>query len=590
MPWGITDLLDAEHLIRMCLSALADADRLDTERFYDPCAGRGEYPRLAWYLDRLRERISRFPAPTTELGLLRQEVQEACARAGEGAPGFYRLSVPTGGGKTLASLRFALEHAVRHGLERVIFAIPYTSIINQTAGVLAEAFGAENILEHHSGADPHSAGPGENEDQNLASVRCRLAAENWDCPLILTTNVQLFESLLHNHPTKTRKLHNMARSVVVLDEVQTLPPDLLQPCLSVLDWMTRYANASVLFCTATQPDYSRVPMLPDAPRCPAEIVENPASLQDRLKRVNFSYAGLISCEGVAKRLAPERQALAILNSRRDSVQVFDILRSLPEADEDGDFYLSTLLVPHHRRKLLENIRARLANRLPCRVVSTQVVEAGVDLDFPLVLRAMAPLDSLIQAAGRCNREGELPGLGRCEVFELEGGSVPSGYYQSAISVTRRFVPARIGEIDTSAAQAEYFRALLNETTIATDREIKTDGAKTTVQRARRALDYPVVAANTKLIEDDTVGVVVQDYAPEEVDAQLDRWRRGASPRLVARRLSQFMVSLYERDAMKAQGAGLVRLDESGFLIWVGPYDAKTGVAHGVVADPNDLIK
>lgn len=582
-PTWCTDPMTAEHLIRMCLSALVDADRLDTERFYSPDAARGGYPALGWYLERLEASLAAFPAPTSDVDNARREVQAACREAAMQRQGAYRLTVPTGGGKTLASMLYALRHCVHHELDRVIIAIPYTSIIDQNAAIFADIFGPENILEHHSGAD---AADETAENQDRSSVRQRLASENWDCPIVLTTNVQLFESLLHNHPSKTRKLHNVARSVVVLDEVQTLPADLLEPCISVLHWLTAHAHTSVLFCTATQPDYTGIEKAPRELKEAAAVVPDECKLFERLKRVNFSYAGDLTVSELAARIAQAPRCLAILNTRKDSVAVFEAVRSAVE-DESG-LYLSTLLVPDHRRKVLAEIKRRLKGDEPCRIVSTQVVEAGVDIDLPVVYRVLGPLDSIVQAAGRCNREGSLPEPGRCEVFCLAGGSSPRGLYATAIGETRAFIPERIADLDQPSLQSAYYRSLLKST--ATDREVKVADGRTTLQCARRQLDYPTVEAHSKLITDNTVSVVVWSYAPEVVDAELRRLERGTGPRFIARRLANYSASLYERDFQTAVSANLVvKDDESGFHRWVGPYDDFVGIAHGVLADPCDLI-
>ncbi|NLI01428.1 MAG: CRISPR-associated endonuclease Cas3'', partial [Chthonomonadales bacterium] len=329
----------AELLVRMCFSALTDADYLDTERHMNPALAtqrQGAQP-LSWYEDALRRHLMelRASAPPSEVNAIRNEVLDACYRAAEDPPQAYRLTVPTGGGKTLASLTFALRHAVRHDLRRVIVAIPYTSIIDQTATVYAKVFGSEHVLAHHSGYDPGD----DTEEQSLAELRRKLATENWDVPLVVTTTVQLFDSLFSNRPKPCRKLHRIARSVIILDEAQTLPPELLDPILDVLGELIRHYGCSVVFCTATQPDYSALAgtLLANA----QEIVPSPERYFDSLRRVRYTRAPApLTIAEVASRLDAENQALCILNTRKDAVRI-----ALACRRDDALFHLSTLMCP-----------------------------------------------------------------------------------------------------------------------------------------------------------------------------------------------------------------------------------------------------
>lgn len=563
----------AEHLVRMCFSALVDADYLDTERHFSSQTQRGHYPTISQYREMLEAELARYRNPVGVVNQVRCEVQVACRVAAEQDPGFFRLTVPTGGGKTLASLLFALLHAERLGLDRVIVAIPFTSIIEQTVDTYRQIFGFENVLEHHS-----AVAVTDEDGQQAEQVRLRLAAENWDCPLVVTTNVQLFESLLANKPSKCRKLHNIARSVIVLDEAQSLPPSHIQSTTEVLGWMVDYARCSVVFCTATQPDYAGIPDVPSALTEAREIVPEPKRLFDRLKRVGFTYQGNWTHDDVANRMAGVDQVLAVLNTKADSAKVLAAL--------SGDaLYLSTWLCPHHRRKVLAEVKRRLDEGLACRLVSTQVVEAGVDVDFPLVLRAMAPLDSLVQAAGRCNRNGRLSELGICEVFDLAGGGSPKGSYRSAIDTTRRFIPARLDEVGTPELQGEFTRAyfgIVGTDVIDSKKNIR-------LQKLREELNYPLVAQYSTLIDEETVSVVIHSYAPDEVEALLRSLAFGKSPRLVARMLGPYSVSLRPLELAKAMREGLVEMHDSGFHLWKGPYDAQVGIGRGAIFEPEELM-
>ncbi len=436
---GIPGLREAEPLaqalwLRMLFSALVDADFLDTEAYLD--RGRSErragFPPLAEYLakldahlDRMAEQVrasGRRDAPVMQA---RTQVLADCRAAAVSPPGVFSLQVPTGGGKTLASLAFALRHAVAHGLQRVIVAIPYTSIVEQTADVLAGIFGRDAIVEHHSQADGAAA---------AETARSRLACENWDAPLVVTTNVQLFESLFAARTSRCRKLHRVQRSVIVLDEAQTLPPPFLQPTLDALRLLVGHYGVTLVSCTATQPVLSDITRFD--PRAslrgltrggnrPQEIVQAVEPLYEQLERVRLHWPADLQAPqeiaAIAARLAAEPAALAVVNTRRDAAE---LVHALDAAAPDGEptLHLSAAMCGQHRADVIAEVRRRLDARRdgaprPLRVAATQLVEAGVDIDFPVVFRALAGLDGIAQAAGRCNREGRLGARGgHVEVF------------------------------------------------------------------------------------------------------------------------------------------------------------------------------
>lgn len=421
-------------MARMLFSCITDADFLATERFMDAAkSARRERDDAESALPRLEKRLdaylTRFAGNTEGIGKIRDEIRADCLAAAELPPGLFRLTVPTGGGKTLSSLAFALKHARLHGLERVIYAIPFTSIIEQNARVFRDALGDDAVLEHHCCAEI-SDDAGENDS------RAKLAAENWDAPLVVTTNVQFFESLFSHKTSRCRKLHNVAKAVVILDEAQTLPPDLLKPCLRALDELVCNYGATVVLCTATQPAIDSG-KLEDGLRGNAhgirEIIAPGRALHERLRRVSVEkISETLGDDALAERLARESRVLAIVNTRGHARTIFEKLREHVPAEERGSvFHLSASMCPLHRKQILDTIRARLAEALPCRVVSTQLVEAGVDVDFPCVWRASAGIDSIAQAAGRCNREGKLGGNGgRVFIFETEK-LPPAGFLRVA---------------------------------------------------------------------------------------------------------------------------------------------------------------
>lgn len=401
---------------RMLFSCLVDADFLATEAFMAPeRAGirrrQGiSLAHLQQALDHyLRQIVAKSSAAQNDVFRCRQEVLAACRAAVEQSPGLFSLTVPTGGGKTLASLAFALAHAARHGFERVIYAIPFTSIIEQTADVFRGVFESVAhgvVLEHHSNLDP-----------DRETYYSRLAKENWDAPLIVTTNVQFFESLFASRTSRCRKLHRLARSVVILDEVQTLPVELLRPCLAVLRELAADYHCSIVLCTATQPAITRRAEFPIGLDKVREIIPDPDLLYQRMRRVQVTHVGKLSDAELAERLRPLERFLCIVNTRPHAARLFErLVQALPSGDPDSLIHLSTLMCGQHRSEVIATIRERLRQDRPCRVISTQLVEAGVDLDFPVVFRALAGVDAIAQAAGRCNREGKRI-QGEAYVFE-----------------------------------------------------------------------------------------------------------------------------------------------------------------------------
>ena len=408
-------------LVRMLFSCLVDADYLDTEHFVTPdvSAARDSIHRdgmvkLSHKLNAYMESLQSSAVPS-RVNSMRAMVLEDCRLAAKWAPGIYTLTVPTGGGKTLASLSFALRHAAANNINRVIYAIPFTSIVEQNAQVFRSVLGDDNVLEHHSNYDFDAI---DNDERRLAE---RLAVQNWDAPLVVTTNVQLLESLFSNKPSKCRKLHNIANSVIVLDEAQMLPDNLLNVSLAMLEELVADFNVTVVLCTATQPALEGLWPFGASPR---EI----ASHQDELQsvfghRARFVIEGGLKEEKLVVALASSQQALCIVGTKKKARVIYeDVVNRVCEeepCDEDnlGVFHLSANMTPLHRSEILAEVRQRLSTGERCIVISTQLIEAGVDVDFPVVYREMAGIDSLIQAAGRCNREGRLP-EGVVHVFEI----------------------------------------------------------------------------------------------------------------------------------------------------------------------------
>ena len=596
MPDPPRDSLQMELFLRMVFSALVDADFLDTETHFDPDASRLRGAELTpadlWSgLEEVQERLI-SGADLTPVNVVRKEVYDACLRAAELPRGVFRLSVPTGGGKTRSGLAFALKHAMEHDLDRVIYAVPYTSIIEQTVGEFRKVFenlGDGAVLEHHSGVrdereTDRARDPEEAERLHEIRTRARLATQNWDAPLVVTTTVQLFESLFANRTSRCRKLHNISRSVILLDEVQTLPLRLLYPIVDILKELARRYEISVVLCTATQPALetdSRYLQGFESGSIRNIVSEERASEHfQKLRRVEYEMPSETwSWEEVARRLkeaTPEGRVMAVLNSRRDALALLGALEDEPA------LHLSTLLCGANRRDVLEEVRRRLREKEACLLVATQVVEAGVDLDFPAVFRAVGPLDRIVQAAGRCNREGTMDRPGRVVVFRPEEGRGPRGEYASARDQTEMLLRREGFDLHDPGVFREYFELMYQ--LVSTDAE--------GIQELRRALDYPEVAARFRLIEDNTVPVIV-DY--KERDERLEdrrQWlfgrirREGALRPGDHRRLQPYIVGLFERDFEERKWA--MQEIAEGVWMWNGEYDPVRGIVD-VSDDPADLV-
>ncbi|WP_235685635.1 CRISPR-associated endonuclease Cas3'' [Corallococcus silvisoli] len=526
---------------RMLFSALCDADFLDTEAFFNAerAALRGESPaipvlrdRLSRHLEALGERV-RAQGPLSEVNRVRAEVLEACLAKAEERPGVFSLTVPTGGGKTLASMAFALEHAARHGLERVVVAIPFTSIIEQNAAVYAEALGGDAVLEHHSGGDPERE-----------TARNRVAAENWDRPVVVTTTAQLFDSLFANRPGACRKLHRLAGSVIVLDEAQTLPPGLLAPILDVLRTLVSDHGASVVICTATQPALGQRPGLAEGFEQVREILPDPREAFRRLRRVRVRWPAEDepwTPERLAEDLAGESSVLAIVHRRDDARRTCEALDA--RLGDKRTIHLSALMCPAHRSDVLEKVRVRRVRGESVRLVATQLVEAGVDLDFPVVYRALGGLDALAQAAGRCNREGRLDRLGELRVF-LSSTEPPPGVPSTALGVTRELLGANPElELFEPSTFAAYFKRLYGS---------KSLDAKG-IQEQRERLRFRETAERFQLIEDGWSAPLVVPYG--ESSAWVAELEREGPSRDRLRWLQRYTVNVSrrQRDDWLARG-------------------------------------
>jgi CRISPR-associated endonuclease/helicase Cas3 len=570
------DALQAELLTRMLFSCLVDADFLDTEAHFDPQRAaqrpQGYNLHALWQQFVQNQNALLASAPRTHVNAVRRAVYEDALQAASGKPGLYALTAPTGAGKTRALLAFALQHALANGLERVIVALPYTSIIDQTADVYREILGEAAVLEHHSALEVDDL-------SETALERHRLLSENWDAPLIVTTFVQLFESLFSNLPSRCRKVHRLARSVIVLDEVQTLPVEVLEPTVHALQQLIDDYGATVLLSTATQPALDKIAFTTP----PVQVVVDPAQHFQMLRRVDYRVdLTPRNYDWLADEIAAREQVMVVLNTRKDALATIDALRQRHPNVMPSVFHLSTLLCPAHRREVLAEVKRRLEHGEPCRLVATQVVEAGVDLDFPVVMRAVGPLDRIVQAAGRCNREGRLT-RGEVIVFELAQGSTPRGAYRTGTDEARITLQQPNADLHDPNTYTDYFARLYGDVSL--DRE--------GIQQAREGFQFETVAQKYRLIRDDTYPVIVVNYDPNAVNALLQQGRAivqagGIPPQRWRQHLHAYTVSLYRHEMNALRQQGLIQDDPVlGIALYVGAYDPLTGVS--AQADPADLV-
>lgn len=545
---------DFNHFIRLLFSCLVDADYLDTESFMngDNYLRRNDktslcnlLPKLEAYLKSLSEK-----APETALNRLRADIQQICSEKSVLQSGFYSLTVPTGGGKTLSSLLWSIKHAVSHGKNRIIIAIPYTSIIVQTAAILRRIFGDENVCEHHSTFDPDEAWKDKQNASEL-ELQQRLASENWDYPIIVTTNVQLFESMFSNKPSACRKLHNIANSVLILDEVQTLPREYLQPIVNALDTYQRLFETSVLFTTASQPiltgnhrgTNNRVMFY--GLKYVEELIPANWNLCDKLRRVNICFDKHRShYDDVVKRLIQYDKVLCIVNTRNDAAEIFT---RMPQ--EGLLFHLSRRMCPLHIRRTIEQVREALSdpsNKI-IRVVSTQLIEAGVDMDFPVVFRQEAGLDSVLQAAGRCNREGKL-GIANTYVFNLDK-PLPRGSLSEANEARKS-----IGEVTdwlSQEAMTAYFRQLYCRCNSFDEK-----GIVSLLRQSTRTneMDFEQAAQAFRLIEEKGRNIIVNYDNSLEI---VDKIKKNGFSYELSKKIGNFMVNINEKDFQTLLKQGLL---------------------------------
>ena len=550
--------------IRMLYSCLVDADYIDTETFMNGDAGRGNYEPLSALCDKLTAYISKWNNPTREIDILRQKILNSCIEKASAPRGIFSLTVPTGGGKTVASMAFALNHAAANSMKRIIYVIPYTSIIEQNAKVFRDILGQENVVEHHSSVSYELS---ENADE--LEYRSALATENWDAPVIVTTAVQFFESLYANRSSKCRKLHNIANSVIIFDEAQMIPSNNLRPCVAAIAELVRAYNATAVLCTATQPAIDEMLLEYSKKESVVELCPDVDGMFEKFRRTSFEKEGRLTTDELVSRLESQQQVLCIVNTRKFAQEVYEALPS------EGRFHLSTLMCPVHRKQKLDEIRERLKSGKTCRVVSTSLIEAGVDVDFPRVFREMAGLDSILQAAGRCNREGKRSAESSVvTIFESECriNKLIAVNRDAAEEAVRDWIqPNNIQTIEC------YFKAY---------RDLLRNDDKSEIMKAIKEgisgcqLPFKQIAERFRLIDENTFTVYISVGEGKEL---ISRLREGERSRELYRKAGMYSVSIYENhfNALINAGAAEPFGDDAAILTDLSLYSDEKGLATDV---------
>ena len=553
-----------QFLGRMLFSALVDADFLDTEAFMSPAPNRDGGESFDVLAERFRRHMAEnFTDAGGNLNAKRAEILAHCLDAAPHEPGIFRLTVPTGGGKTLSSMAFALAHLRAHGLRRIIYVIPYVSIIRQTVDIFENIFGERNVLGHYSTAD---FGNPDSDVRSDVRSPAELAAENWDKPIIVTTNVQFFESLYANRTSACRKLHNISRSVIIFDEAQMLPVGFLRPCLRAMCELVKNYGCSAILCTATQPALDG--LLNDCGVTAREICPDVAGMYPHFARARYHVLGQCRDEDILERLRRSGSALCVLNSRGGVREYYSALRG------DGVFHLSTYMTPAHLGRSIQTIRQRLRNGERCLVISTSLIEAGVDVDFPVVFREMAGLDSIIQAGGRCNREGKrAPEDSPVYVFSREGVK------NAAEISTHAAITERVCELydDISLPEAihAYFERLYAVKKSEKDDELDTKKILPLINRQEvsfKEFSYRETARRFRLISTSQRQILIPN---EENGDVCDAVRHGYLTRGLLRRLARDTVSVYENEYNRLRTAGVLSAGCDGVSVledasWYSP--------------------
>lgn len=561
-----------EIFIRYLFSALTDSDWLSTEEHFQKEKSDARV-KSDLAIDKMIAKLEAEFAKKSiegEINRLRNKARIQAVEKANAPCGFFSLALPTGMGKTLTSLAWALQHAEKNELKRIIIVLPYINIIDQTAQILKEIFGEEWVLEHHSSYNESDTfEKDESGNYKTLEERKKLACENWDYPIIVTTTVQFFESLFSNRSSKCRKNHNIAEAVVIFDEVQTLPKEMISPTLSMLEGVQSIMKTSFLFCTATQPAFEKRKGFTGI-KAIDPLIEDPAQLYEKTKRVKYNLLYDLKAiemntllESVVK---VESATLVIFNTKKAVLEFYNSTEQSKSWDKK--YHLSTAMCPFHRREVIKNIRADLEKQKRILVVSTQLIEAGVDFDFPVVYRAMAPLEAVIQSAGRCNREGKLGEMGgEVFLFKLQDSGMPDNTYRACAGHAEEMIKQDISKLHDHEIFNEYYAQVIN---------LYIESDKYGINEARDGFDFKTVNDCYRIIRNATEGLLVYNFSEESKRLLHSIEYKKYLSREDYRKMQPFIVQVYSHFII--QNNKLCKKMPQGFMVWYGDYNQETGIS------------
>jgi CRISPR-associated endonuclease/helicase Cas3 len=564
--------LQRETFVRYLFSALTDSDWLSTEKHFDKTTFEMRTsPRLPVdeMIGKLDEEFSR-KSKDGEINRMRNEARLQTLQKAGMSCGFYSLALPTGMGKTLTSMAWALRHAKKNDLKRIMVVLPFVNIIDQTAQILKGIFGEEWVLEHHSSYNEDRQPTGDDEKgYSLIDQRKKLACENWDYPIVVTTTVQFFESLFSNRPSRCRKIHNIEESVVIFDEVQTLPKEVIIPTLQMLKNVQSIMKTSFLFCTATQPAFEKRQGF-DGIDVIRPLIENPAKLYEQTRRVEYRLLNdlnPVDSNSLLEAVTREETAtLVIFNTKKATLEFYNCAKNSPYWEKKH--HLSTTMCPSHRKEVIKNIRADLVEKRTILVASTQLIEAGVDFDFPVVFRAMAPLESLIQAAGRCNRENKLgKSGGKVFLFKILDGGMPDKTYAACAAHAEEFLSPDMGQLYDYRAFNKYYSQVVN---------LYVDPDRYKINTARGKFNFQTVNDSYYIIRDQTKPLLVYHFSDESRRLFHSIEHKDFLSREDYRKMQAYTVQVYGHFLI--QNVKMCKLMPQGFNVWYGNYDSATGIS------------
>ncbi|MBN1545233.1 MAG: CRISPR-associated helicase Cas3' [Syntrophaceae bacterium] len=575
--------VERDVFVRYLFSALTDADWLDTEAHFQ--MGKREARRslelpIDIMIEKLEKEIKSKPKEG-EVNSLRNWARDKVLEKVELPPAFYSLALPTGIGKTLTSFAWALHHAKSNSLKRIVIVLPYINIIDQTAQILKNLFGQEMVLEHHSSYNEEAEkDTAEKGDYTSLDEKKKLACENWDYPVIITTTVQFFESMFSNRSSKSRKIHNLAKSVVIFDEVQTLPKEVLLPTLDMLKGMQKIMETSFLFCTATQPAFEKRREF-DGIEGIIPLIDDPKRLYALTRRVEYKLLNEldgIQIEDLKTEVCKNNtSALAIFNTKKAALEFYETMKACD--NWELKYHLSTSMCPKHRKNIIGNVREDLLNNKTILLVSTQLIEAGVDIDFPVVYRAMAPLEAVIQSAGRCNREGSLGELGgKTTLFNLEGSGMPDRTYGACAGYAEELIKDNLTRLNDHDFYSEYYAQII---------KLYVDVDKHKIIFARDNLDFKTVNDSYRIIRNATKSLFIYNYSQESKTLFHSIQHKEYLSKADYRNMQPFVVQVYQPFINQNQVS--CKRTKSGMLVWYGNYDEYTGISTAPAEADNLII-